>query len=73
MNKGMEKRLDMFTKKFLVSTFANFAATKARANNKNAAKKSSEVNPEEPEPARDKKEAKEEGPLPPSLCKPTDH
>jgi hypothetical protein len=47
-------------------TVANrsFSVTKAKTNNKNAAKKSSGVNPEEPEPARDKKEAKEKGPLP---------
>ncbi len=71
MNKGMEKRLDIFTKTLLLSSLANrsFAATKA-------AKKCSGVNLEEPEPARDKKEAKEEGflpaPLSPSLCKPAD-
>jgi hypothetical protein len=58
---------------FYENTFSLNLCSKARANNKNAAKKSSGVNPEEPEPARDKKEAKEEGPLPPSLCKPTDH
>jgi hypothetical protein len=66
MNKEMEKRLDICTKTLLVSSVANrsFDATKAKANNRNAAKKNSGGNPKEAEPARDKKEAKEEGPLP---------